>query len=269
MMELLVEQRRRILHIALNRPHKRNALSAAMCLGIVDAISNAQNDRSIGVILMSATGSVFCSGIDLDEAVTMEHQELASIHNRLFSMGAKSRKPIVVAVNGACLGGGLGLVSQGHIVVSSTGAAFGLPEMKLGLWPFIIYRSVEAALGHRRTLELSLTGRLFYSQDALQWGLVHSVCPPVEVCDRAWGFAADLEKSSPDTIEAGLDFVSANREKSEAEMAELAMKGRCDCLNSADFKEGFLAFKQKRKAYWPSMPGKFYERTELVTALKE
>ncbi len=269
MTELLVEQKRRILHLTLNRPHKRNAINAAMASAIVEAVTNAQADRNIGVILISALGSVFCAGIDLDEAIEMGHQQLARIHNQLFSIGSQSRKPIVIAVNGAALGGGLGLVAQGHIVASSNGAAFGLPEVKIGFWPFLIYPSVEAALGARRTLELSLTGRLFYSQEALDWGLVHSVCPPVEVFDRALGFAMDVEKSSPEAVEAGLEFVFANREKSGADLEALALEGRCRCLSSGDFKEGFSAFKHKRKAHWPSMPKGFYEQPELVTALKD
>ena len=268
MKELLVEQKRRVLHLKLNRPEKRNALTFGMCSSLVRAVADAQDGEEIGVVLISAVGSVFCSGMDLDEAVSIDHGELAAIHDQLFTIGSQSRKPIVIAVNGAALGGGLGLVAQGHIVTSSTGAAFGLPEIKVGFWPFVLYRAIETALGERRTLELSLTGRLFYSQEALEWGLVHNVCPPVEVLDRARGFATDLAKSSPRAITAGLEFVQQAKGKSATEVSALAKLARCHTLRCADFKEGYAAFKSKRPPRWPSMPDTFYDRLELVNAGK-
>lgn len=255
-----MEQKRRILILTLNRPDRRNALTHDMCSRLVQSIEKAQEGHAIGAILLHAVGHVFCSGVDLDEAVTTGYDELAVLHQRLFSCGTRTRKPLVIAVNGAALGGGLGLVAQGHIVTASTGAAFGLPEIKVGFWPFIIYRSVESALGRRRTLELSLTGRLFYAQDALDWGLIHSACPPGEVLDRARGFAADLSKASPEAVELGLEYVHRLSELSPDEQSTLARNCRRRTLESADFQEGFLAFKSRRKPHWPSMPAAFYDQ---------
>jgi enoyl-CoA hydratase/carnithine racemase len=144
--ELSVHHKHRILHIALNRPEKRNALTCDMCSGIADAVASAQNRDDIGVILITAAGQVFCAGMDLDEAA-LSHHNLASAHEELFTMGAHSVKPIVICVNGPALGGGLGLVAQGHVVVAAEGAVFGLPEIRIGLWPFLVYRSIEAAVG--------------------------------------------------------------------------------------------------------------------------
>ena len=205
-MELLVEQKRRVLKLVLNRPEKRNALTSGMCSAIVEAVKKAQESEDVGSILLCANGSVFCAGMDLDEAATMDHNQLSAIHDDLFSLGVNSIKPIVVAVNGAVLGGGVGLVAQSHIAVASTGAAFALRELHVGLWPFLVYRSVEIALGPRRTLELSLTGRMFHAQDALNWGLVQSVCNPGEVMHRAKGIANDLAKASPAALQAGMSY---------------------------------------------------------------
>ena len=258
-MELLVEQKRRVLHLTLNRPEKRNALTSGMCSGIVQAVETAQAGYDTGVVLISANGHVFCAGMDLDEAVTIDHHELARVHDRLFTMGFWSRKPIIVAVNGAALGGGLGLVAQGHVVTASNGAAFGFTEIKIGLWPFLIYRSVEAALGPRRTLQLSLTGQLFYAQQALEWGLVHNVSTPVEVLDRACGYAVDMAKSSPEAIQHGLEFVQASRGKSPDETGAIAQNLRARLMEGHDFQEGFRSFKLKQQPRWPSMPPDFYE----------
>ena len=257
-MELLVEQKRRVLKLILNRPEKRNALTSGMCSAIVETVEKAQESEDVGSILFCANGPVFCAGMDLDEAATMNHDQLSAIHDDLFSLGINSKKPIVVCVNGAALGGGVGLVAQGHIVVVSTGAVFALREIHVGLWPFLIYRSVEAALGSRRTLELSLTGRSFHAHDALIWGLVHSVCNPGEVSDRAQGIATDLAKASPAALKAGMQYFHQSREKSRNESAEIAKFLRCCLMETDDFKEGYEAFKQKREPHWPSMPPDFY-----------
>lgn len=253
-MNLLIDHTCRVLHLTLNRPDKRNALNAEMCSEVVEAIVSAQNNRHVGSILISAAGQVFCAGMDLDEAVEAAGADVAEIHEKLFTAGANSLKPIVVCVNGPALGGGLGLVAQGHTVIAAEGAVFGLTEMRLGLWPFLIYRSVESALGARRTLELSLTARVFSSHDALQWGLVHHICPQAEAAHRAAAIARDLAKTSPLAIEAGMQYVREARDKSWNEAGKLATSLRLTLMESADFKEGYAAFKDKRQPHWPSMP---------------
>ena len=265
-MEILVEPKRRVLRITLNRPQKRNALTSAMCSAIVEAVEKVQEGDEIGSIFLCANGPVFCAGMDLDEAAAMDHDQLSAIHEDLFSLGINSKKPIVIAVNGAALGGGLGLVAQGHIVTAVAGAAFALPEIHVGLWPFLVYRSVEAALGPRRTLELSLTGRLFQAHDALAWGLIHGICNPGEVCDRAKGIANDLAKASPAALRAGMQYFHASREKSRQESAEIAKDLRRCLMETDDFKEGYEAFKHKREPHWPSMPHNFYHvRRSFIT----
>jgi enoyl-CoA hydratase/carnithine racemase len=259
-MTVIVERKDRVLHLTLNRPEKRNALSSEMCTAIVAAIRSAQNDAQVGSVLISALGPVFCSGMDVDEALSMSHAELADLHDDLFSIGFHSKKPIVVSVQGAALGGGVGLVAQGHVVLASESSVFGLTEIRIGLWPFMVYRSVEAAIGARRTLEISLTGRTFSSHDALRWGLAHQVCPPAETYDRAKGTARELAKASPAAIAAGLEYYHGSRGKSWEQAGNLAAELRVKVMESEDVKEGFEAFRHKREPQWPSMPGEFYRK---------
>jgi enoyl-CoA hydratase/carnithine racemase len=260
-MDLLIQEKHRVLNITLNAQVKRNALTAAMCAGIVDAVEEAQGRDEIGCILICAKGSVFCSGMDLDEATDTSGSELQRVHERLFSMAAHSMKPIVVSVNGAALGGGLGLVAQGHVVMSSELAMFGLPEIRIGLWPFFVYRAIESAIGGRRTLELSLTGHFFNAERALQWGLVHEVCPSSEIGDRTKALSRELAKSSPVAIRHGMEYVQGSRGKSWEEAGRLAGELRAKLMDSDDFKEGMAAFKGKREPHWPAMPPGFYEKT--------
>lgn len=253
-MSVLVELSHRVLRITLNRPEKRNALDAAMCRKIVEAVDGAQQDAHVGSILLCGNGHVFCAGMDLEEALALDTSELGQLHERLFTMGRGSLKPIVVSMNGAALGGGLGLAAQGHIVVAASGAAFGLTEVKVGLWPLLVYRAIEAALGARKTLELSLTGHLFDAEQALAWGLISGICHPEEVFDRAKGLAHDLAKASPKAIETGMRYLRESNGKSYEESGRIAIALRSELMATDDFREGIKAFKQKREPAWPSMP---------------
>ncbi len=257
-MSLLVSSLHRILHVTLNRPEKRNALNREMCTGIISAVVEAQKREDIACILITSTGSVFCAGMDLDEAASTDQTELADLHEELFSLGGRSLKPIVASVNGAALGGGLGLVAQCHVVFAGEGAVFGLPEIQVGLWPFLVYRSISAAIGPRRTLALSLSGRSFNALQAREWGLVHRVLPGTEVEDRAQARARRLAKASPMALQLGMQYSRESSDKSWSEAGELAAELRVKLMESGDFKEGREAFKQKREARWPSMPAEFY-----------
>lgn len=255
-MDILIEDSERIRHLTLNRPNKRNALTLKMCSDLVESIRSAQSRADIGCILITATGSVFCSGMDLAESAPME--ELLNVHEQLFTLGAQSLKPIVVGVSGAALAGGLGLAAQGHVVFASPNAVFGLPEVRIGFWPFIVFRSVEAALGKRRALQLSLTGDNFDAQQAFEWGLVHEVCSSDEIAATSRNAAREIARASPLAIASGMQYVRAAEGKPLTEAGEIAAGYRAKLLASADFKEGTSARKERRVPFWPSMPLDFY-----------
>jgi enoyl-CoA hydratase/carnithine racemase len=251
---VIVEREDRVLHITLNRADKRNALNGEMCSILVDAITRAQGDESVGAVLLDARGRVFCAGMDLDEAVSPEGIERASIHEELFSLGRKSKKPLIACVCGPAMGGGVGLIAQAHVAIAAQGSLFGLTEIRIGMWPFVVYRSIEAAVGERRALELSLTGRLFSTQEALTWGLIHQVAHAFEAEDRAATVARDISKMSPAAVALGMEYVHGSRSRAWTQAGELAATLRAKSMVSADFKEGVAAFHQKREAQWPSMP---------------
>jgi enoyl-CoA hydratase/carnithine racemase len=257
-MDILIDDRRRVLHLILNRPDKRNALTVKMCAFIVEAVHSAQARADIGCVLISANGSVFCAGMDLYESAPIE--ELLKVHEQLFTLGTHSLKPIVLAVNGAALGGGLGLVAQGHVVFASPNAVFGLPEVRIGFWPFIVYRSIEAALGKRLALQLSLTGDTFGARQGLAWGLVHQLRPSVEIAAAARNAALEIAEASPLAIASGMQYVRDAEGKSFPEAGKIAAAYRARLMTGADFKEGLSARKEKRKPFWPSMPLDFYAK---------
>jgi enoyl-CoA hydratase/carnithine racemase len=243
----------RILRVTLNRPEKRNALTLAMCRELVATLSGAERDRNVGAVLLSANGTAFSAGMDLDEALEGDPDDHSRIHDELFTIGARLAVPVVAAVSGPALGGGLGLVANAHVVVAAEEATFGLTEVRLGLWPFVVYRAVALGIGERRALELELTGRIFGARDALAWGLVHHVVPLSELAARAAEIAAGLAASSRDAIRCGMTFVNETRGLEWSAVGERARRARKAAAESADFREGVQAFREKRKAVWPSL----------------
>jgi enoyl-CoA hydratase/carnithine racemase len=250
--DLEIAREDRVLRITLNREKKRNALSVEMCNALASAIEDTAADASIGAVLIAAKGDVFCAGMDLDE-VMMEGaaEATAAAHERVFTLGARTRKPIVAAVNGPTLGGGVGLVANCHIAVAAQGSSFGLTEIRIGMWPFFIWRSVAVAMGERRATALALTGRIFSANEALQFGLIHEIAPAFEVDDRATATAIHLSELAPAAIAAGLDFITQCHTADPATQGHLARRFRSAAFRSGDLQEGITAFKEKRKPLWP------------------
>jgi enoyl-CoA hydratase/carnithine racemase len=247
MSSLLISRRDRVLRATLNRPEKRNALSFELCRQLIDTLQAAGRDSAVGVILLDANGNSFCAGMDLDEVLAPDAARHAAVHEELFTIGSRYPKPIVAAVQGAALGGGAGLVANAHIVVAAQDAKFGLTEIRLALWPFTIFRAVSQALGERRALELSLTGRLFGAEEALAWDLVHYVAPPEQLEERALEVANLLTSYSATAVGRGMAFVQNTRGLSWKEAGALAVNYRRDAFRSADFAAGVRAFLAKRK----------------------
>jgi len=240
----------RLLRLTLARPEKRNALNVALCRELVLAFREAEADDAVSVILVDAEGPAFCAGMDLDEALEPNATENTGIHTELFTLGARARKPIVAAVEGAALAGGTGLVANAHVVVAADDATFGLTEIRIGLWPYVVFSAISLAIGERRTVELGLTGRICGAAEALTWGLVHHVIPAAEVNARATGIARGISEASPEALRIGLDLVRRNRGKNPEEAAEIASGLRAENFRHPDFAEGVRAFREKRKPRW-------------------
>jgi len=253
MSQLLITREERVLRLTLNNPGMRNPLDESVCRELVGALLEAGKDRSVGCVLLDSSGPVFCIGLEMNELLLPNGPELSEIHEQLFTFGVHYHKPIVAAVQGATVGAGVGLIANCHVVLAAQGAQFGLTEIRVGHWPFVVHRAVALAIGERRTVELSLTGRVFGTADAQQYGLVHEVVPPFELDDRATATARQLAYASQETLRRGLDFVQKSREMSWETAGRLSAEYTERTLRSADFREGVHAHREQRKPAWPSI----------------
>jgi enoyl-CoA hydratase/carnithine racemase len=246
------EREGRLLRVILNRPEKRNALNAQLCRDLIEALDHAARDRSIGAVLLTANGPAFCAGMDITEMIDGSNpNQINALHEQLFTLYARLDTPVVCAIEGAALGGGAGLVANCHVAVASPRATFGLTEIRLGLWPFLIFRAISAAMGERRAIELSLTGRIFPSPEARELGLIHEIADDAPA--RALKIARALSESSPSAIHAGLNYIQQVRGMSWDRAGEVARMVRDDIFASDDFAEGIRAFVEKRQPRWPSI----------------
>jgi enoyl-CoA hydratase/carnithine racemase len=190
-MSLRIEQDGRLCRITLADPDKRNVLDEKACRDLFHEMTDAAADDGTGAILLEADGPVFCAGTECDDP-------------DLFGIGTRIGKPVIAAVQGVALSGGLALVANAHVVVAAKGTSFGLTDIREGKWQEAAFRAVAAALGDRRALELGLTGRVFATPEALEWGLVHHLAPAFELDDRATEIGTALANASPAAVRSAL-----------------------------------------------------------------
>lgn len=253
MSKLLITREERVLRITLNDTERHNLLDEATARDLLSTLREAGKDRSVGCVLLDAAGPAFCAGVDFDELLQPDALECTAIQEHLFTFGVHYHKPIVAAVQGATYGGGVALLANCQVVLAAQGSTFSLNEIRAGSWPFIGHRAIALAIGERRTVELSLTGRLFSTTEAQQYGLIHEITPPFELDDRATTTAQMLSTASQETLRRGLDFVQKSREMSWDTAGRLAAEFSDRTFRSADFTEGARAYRDKRKPAWPSL----------------
>jgi enoyl-CoA hydratase/carnithine racemase len=191
-MKLRTEQDGRLYRIALASPETRNVIDAEGCRELLRELREAESDESVGAILLEGDGHIFCAGCEPDE--------------ELMSIGRKIAKPMIAAVQGVALSGGLALAANAHVVVAAQGTSFGWTDIREGRWSEAFADAIGYAIGTRRALELALSGRIFSTPEALAWGLVHHVAPAFELDDRAMEVAMGIANANPEAIRAMLEI---------------------------------------------------------------
>ena len=199
---LLVSLEAGVLRLTLNRPDKRNALSAELIEELHRAFERADLDAETRVVLVTGAGKDFCAGADLDELLASADRSVAENEAaalRLGSLFERMRalpKPVLALVRGRALAGGAGLAGACDVVIAGAGSQLGYPEIQRGFVPAMVLALLRRAVGEKVALDLVLTGRLLSAEEAQRVGLVTRVVPDAELEPAASGLAAELARSS-------------------------------------------------------------------------
>jgi enoyl-CoA hydratase/carnithine racemase len=246
--ELVVERRDAVLVARINRPDARNALTPAVITGLADAVSDAEQDPDLRAVVITGTGDrAFCAGMDLRAFASGDQIALdAGVMERFFALlEGRATIPVIGAANGTAVGGGLELLLGCDIVVASSDAKFGLPEVKRGLLPagsgYLLGTRVPLGIA----LEMVLTGDSIDAARANALGLVNAVVAPGDVMAAALGYAERIAANGPLGVQAMKELVRlgvADPARAAARLREV----QSVIFGSEDAKEGALAFVERR-----------------------
>lgn len=249
---LLIEHKGRIQYIIINRESKLNALNKDTLAELHTAFSDAFANPEVGGIIITGAGQkAFVAGADISEFATLDvagGRELAERgQNQVFNLIERCLKPVIAAVNGFALGGGLELAMACHIRIVADNAKMGLPEVSLGLIPgYGGTQRLPQLVGKGKALEMIMTGDMINAQEALQWGLANHVVAQEDLYTKAEELMNKILSRAPLSVSAAILLsMIGSKDGYNAYEFEIAQFG--NCFGTEDFKEGVSAFLEKRK----------------------
>ena len=245
-----------IAYISIDRPKKLNALNRDTIQELHDAFAEVREDDEVQVVILTGTGEkAFVAGADISEFADFSAEEgkklAAEGQQKLFDYVANFSKPVIAAVNGFALGGGLELAMAAHFRIASDNAKMGLPEVSLGVIPgYGGTQRLPQLVGKGRAMEMIMTAKMIDARQALEYNLVNHVTQLDELIEFAEGLAAKIMNNSPVAISAAIRAVNANYETG-VNGFQVEIDGFGNSFGTEDFKEGTSAFLNKRKADFP------------------
>ncbi len=253
---ILFENRGGIATLTINRPSKLNALNKATIQELHEAFSAAEIDEEVKVIILTGSGEkAFVAGADISEFADFSVEEgnrlAAEGQQLLFDFVSEFSKPVIAAINGFALGGGLELAMAAHFRVASENAKMGLPEVSLGLIPgYGGTQRLPQIVGKGRAMEMIMTAGMVDANQALQYNLVNHVTSQEELLPFAESLAQKITRNSLVAISAAIKAVNANY-RHDVNGFEVEIEEFGNSFGTEDFKEGTSAFLGKRKADFP------------------
>ena len=250
---ILVELENSIQVITINRPSKLNALNKATIEELSHVLVAADNEASTRVVIITGAGEkAFVAGADISEFSEFSVEEGKNLskkgHDQLFSRIDQMKTPVIAAVNGFALGGGLELAMAAHVRIFSENALVGLPETSLGVIPgYGGTQRLAQIAGKGRAMEMILSAKMIDAATALSYGITNKVVPIEELIETAKKMAKKIIKNSPMAIAKAIQCINANYTSGVDGLA-FEVNAFGDCFGTPDFKEGTSAFLEKRKA---------------------
>jgi methylglutaconyl-CoA hydratase len=241
-----------MVRVTLNRPEKRNALSYELIDDLLGALEEVANS-SAQVLLLTGAGAAFCAGMDLEnlkglmgrtaEQNLQDSEKVAQLFRTLYDFP----KPTIAAVNGAAIGGGVGLATLCDFTLAVPEAKFGYTEVRIGFVPAIVSVFLLRQVGEKCARGLLLTGRLFSAE---RIGLVNEIVPPDKLMDRANELAGQIMENSPASLRATKQLLSDYARRELDEQVRTAVRENAAIRATDNFREGISAFLEKRKPQW-------------------
>ncbi len=249
---ILTEKKSKIAVVTINRPKQLNALNGDTIAALSHEMQSLEADASVRAIILTGSGDKsFVAGADIKEFANYsveEGKELARKgHETLFNLVENLKTPVIAAVNGFALGGGLELAMSCHFRVASDNARMGLPEVTLGVIPgYGGTQRLAQLVGKGKAMEMITTAGMVNAQDALQWGLVNYVVTQEELLGKCEELATKIAKNSGVAIAAALAAVNAGYAH-DVDGFEAEINAFGEAFGTDEFKEGTTAFLEKRK----------------------
>lgn len=253
---ILVETEENIAVLIINRPQQLNALNSETIAELGSAFKTLEADNNIKAIIITGSGTkAFVAGADIKEFYQFDVVQGAALsakgHQTLFDLVDNLSTPVIGAINGFALGGGLELAMSCHFRLASDNAKLGLPEVTLGVIPgYGGTQRLAHLVGKGRAMEMIMTAKMISAEDALNYGLVNQVTSQEELMASCKKIALKIVKNSPVAIASAIKAVNAGYTDGingfETEIEEFGK-----CFGTEDFKEGTTAFIEKRKAAFP------------------
>ena len=249
---LLISKKDKVATVTINKPKKLNALNSFIIKELHEACNALEIDTEIRVIIITGAGEkAFVAGADISEFAHFSAEEGADLAKKgqeiLFDFIENLNTPVIAAINGFALGGGLELAMACHFRIASENAKMGLPEVSLGVIPgYGGTQRLPQLVGKGKANELIMTAGMLPADEAKQLGLVNYVVSLEELLPLAEKLATKISQNSPLAIGAAIRSVNAGFKK-DADSFSVEIKEFGNCFATKDFKEGTTAFLQKRK----------------------
>jgi enoyl-CoA hydratase/carnithine racemase len=257
--DVRLERNEDVLWLWIDRESRRNSLNGAVLSGIGTAVEEAARDPGVRAIVVTGVGDkAFCAGADLS-AGTSTFQARAEEPTTDFGRLARSVRaagvPLIGRVNGACVAGGMAVLGLCDLVIAADHARFGLPEVKVGVFPMQVLVFLRSTMHARHINELCLTGELVSAHRAAEMGIVNEIAPLAELDSRVETLLAKIRLGSPAAIRRGKQAIFAMEMMAFHEALAFAEAQLALCAGTADAHEGLQAFNEKRKPFWSNPKG--------------
>jgi methylglutaconyl-CoA hydratase len=255
MNEVLVEQRGAVQWITINREERRNAMNDAVIDGIAAGFTQATNDPTMRAVVLTGAGDrAFCAGADLSAgsgSFKYDYSKVGLNFVRLMKQARDLTLPLIARVNGHAMAGGMGMMGMCDMAIAVDNARFGMPEVKVGIFPMQIMAVLQRLIPSRKLYEMALTGEPITAAESLEFGLVNYVVPPAELDAKVEWLLSRLLDKSPTAIRRG-KYAMRTAEQLNFDQSAVFMEAQIGTLAlTEDAAEGRQAFIEKRAPNWP------------------